>query len=200
MCVAGTRSGSPNTARQSGTNGPRYRSLLHLVTGPPPMKRILGPLLLVLLIAGVGWGIWRSVGDSLRHRNVTPVHGLVGSEKSPYLTDPRVLAILRRHGLDVQVEKAGSREMAARTDLSKYDFAFPAGAPAAIKLMQQTGVKKSHNPFFTPMAVASWRPIVTVLSSNGMVRQEPDSTLILDMHKLLDVMRRGTRWRDSPRN
>lgn len=164
------------------------------------MKRVLGPLLLIVLIAGVGWGIWRSVGQSLSSRQVVTVRGLVGSEKIPYLTDPRVLAILRRHGLDVQVEKAGSREMAARTDLSKYDFAFPAGAPAAIKLMQQTGVKKSHNPFFTPMAVASWRPIVTVLSSNGMVRQEPDSTLILDMHKLLDVMRRGTRWRDLPRN
>jgi hypothetical protein len=166
----------------------------------PPMKRILGPLLLLILVAGVGWGIWRSVGESLRNRNVVAVRGLVGSEKVPYLTDPRVLAILRRHGLDLQVEKAGSREMAARTDLAKYDFAFPAGAPAAIKLMQQTGVKKSYNPFFTPMAIASWRPIVSVLTANGMVRQTGDSTLILDMHKLLAVMRRGTRWRDLPGN
>jgi len=164
------------------------------------MKRILGPLLLMILIAGVGWGIWRSVGQSLRNRNVVTVRGLVGSEKVPYLTDPRVLEILRHHGLDLQVEKAGSREMAARTDLVKYDFAFPAGAPAAIKLMQRTNVKRSYNPFFTPMAIASWRPIVAVLASNGMVRQARDSTFILDMHKLLPLMRRGTRWRDLPGN
>src|SRR5262245_31074995 len=164
------------------------------------MKRILGPLLLILLLAGVGWGIWRSVGESLRNRNVVTVRGLVGSEKVPYLTDARVLALLRRHGLELQVEKAGSREMAARTDLVKYDFAFPAGAPAAIKLMQQTGVKKSYNPFFTPMAIASWRPIVAVLATNGVVRQTGDSTFILDMHKLLAVLRGGTRWQALPGN
>jgi hypothetical protein len=164
------------------------------------MKRVLGPLLLLLLVVGVGWGIWRSASESLLSRNVVEVRGLVGSEKIPYLTDPRVVSVLRRHGIDLHVEKAGSREMAARTDLAHYDFAFPAGAPAALKLMQQTGVKRSYNPFFTPMAIASWKPIVAVLTANGIARQGADGTPILDMRKLLGVMQRGTRWRDLPRN
>jgi len=78
------------------------------------MKRILGPFLLLLPVVGVGWGILRSVRESLRSRHVAPVRGLVGSEKVGYLTDPRVVAALKKHGLDLQVEKAGSREMAAR--------------------------------------------------------------------------------------
>src|SRR5690349_10402115 len=159
------------------------------------MKRVLGPVLLIALLAGVGFALWRSLRESLGNRRVVVVRGLVGSEKMAYLTDPRVLKALRRHGLDLHVEKAGSREMAARTDLTQYDFAFPAGAPAATKLMQQTGAKKSYNPFFTPMVVASWKPIVEVLASNGLVRSGSDSTELLDMHKLLGVMRSGSRWR-----
>jgi hypothetical protein len=164
------------------------------------VKRILGPLLLVLLVVGVGWGIVRSVRSALSSRHVVPTRGLVGSEKVAYLTDPRVVALLRKHGLDLTVEKAGSREMATRTDLTRYDFAFPAGAPAATKLMQQTGVKKSYNPFFTPMAVASWKPIVAVLAANGMAHAGTDGTQVLDMHKLFAVMRTGTRWKDLPHN
>jgi hypothetical protein len=164
------------------------------------MRRIVGPLLLVALLVGVGWALWRSVGESLGSRRVVEVRGLVGSEKMGYLTDPRVLAELRKHGLDLHVEKAGSREMTLRTDLAHYDFAFPAGAPAATKLMQQTGVKKSYNPFFTPMAVASWKPIVQVLAVDGIVRPGADSTMSLDMHKLLAVMHSEQRWRDLPHN
>jgi len=164
------------------------------------MKRIFGPLLLLLLVVGVGWGIMRSVRLWLGNRQVVAVRGLVGSEKIPLLTDPRVLAVLRRHGLDLQVEKSGSREMASRTDLRRYDFAFPAGAPAAAKLMQQTHVTKSYNPFFTPMTVASWKPIADVLAANGIVQRGADSVLTLDMHQLLAVMRRGSRWRDLPHN
>lgn len=164
------------------------------------MKRVLGPLLLIALVAGVGWALWRSLHESLGNRRVVSVRGLVGSEKIAYLTDPRVLAELHKRGLDLHVEKAGSREMASRTDLSRYDFAFPAGAPAATKLMQQTGVKKSYNPFFTPMAVASWKQIVDVLAADGIVRRGSDGTSLLDMHKLLTVMRAGSRWRDLPHN
>ncbi|HKE89583.1 MAG TPA: hypothetical protein VKB45_04540 [Gemmatimonadales bacterium] len=164
------------------------------------MKRVIGPLLLVALLVGVGWALWRSLGESIGNRKVVTVRGLVGSEKVAYLSDPRVLAELRKRGIDLHVEKAGSREMATRADLAHYDFAFPAGAPAATKLMQQTGAKKSYNPFFTPMVVASWKPIVDVLAANGIVHQGADSTVLLDMHKLLTVMRSGSRWRDLPHN
>ena len=93
----------------------------------------------------------------------TPVTGLIGSEKAPLFADLRVQKALARHGLVVTVQKAGSREIASRSDLKSFDFAFPAGVPAAEKIQRELGISKSHNPFFTPMVIASWRPIADLL-------------------------------------
>ncbi len=171
------------------------------------MRKLIGPLLLLALIVGVGYAILRSGKAVTARKNaereaaaITPVRGLVGSEKVAYLSDPRVLEILRKHGIDLKIEKSGSREMAARTDLKKYDFAFPAGAPAAIKIGRVTGTSKSYQPFFTPMAIASWQAIVDILVANDLVRRSDSTTYVLDLHKLLPIMEAGKRWRDLPHN
>lgn len=171
------------------------------------MRKLLGPLLLVALIVGVGYAIRRSAKDVLARRaadraaaEIKPVRGLVGSEKLAYLSDPRVLAVLRQHGIDLKAEKSGSREMAVRSDLKKYDFAFPAGVPAATRLARTLGISKSYQPFFTPMTIASWKPIVDVLTANGIARQLDSTTVVLDLHKLIPVIQNGRRWRDLPHN
>jgi len=93
-------------------------------------RRILGPLLSVILILGVGTAIFFSVRDQLAARRVVTVTGLIGSEKEEFFRDSRVVAVLRDNGIAVEFEKAGSRQIATSYDLSKYDFAFPAGVPA----------------------------------------------------------------------
>lgn len=170
-------------------------------------QRVLGPLLLILLIVGVGFAFYISSTRAAHDRAaqqaagaVVTVTGLIGSEKKEYLTDPRVLDILRRNDIDLKVETVGSREMATRTDLKTYDFAFPAGVPGATKIMQVTGVKKSVSPFFTPMAIASWRPIADVLIANGIVRKRNEYYYIVDMKRLLDAIAADKRWRDLPHN
>src|SRR5262249_34952679 len=136
-------------------------------------NRIVGPVLAVILFAGVGYGIYRSASDAKSRRGEVgggaPVtlHGLVGSEKVDYLTDQRVVQALAEGGITLRMDKSGSRERAARPDLKEYDFAFPAGVPAATKILQVSGAKRSYTPFFTPMAVASWLPIASVLEANG---------------------------------
>src|ERR1700687_897037 len=139
-------------------------------------QRVLGPLLLILLVIGVAFAIYVSSTQQRAQRaaqraasQVVTVTGLIGSEKKEYLTDPRVLEILTKHGINLKVETVGSREMAARTDLKNYDFVFPAGVPGATKIAQATGVKKSSSPFFTPMTIASWKPIAEILIANGIV-------------------------------
>src|SRR5262249_33767444 len=116
--------------------------------------------------------------------------------KEEFFKNPEVLDTLRRAGFIVQVEKAGSREIAG-FDLKKYDFAFPGGMPAAEKIRREAHVNKSHVPFFTPMAVASLRAIAQILHANGMA-QAQGSYYLLDMGKLLDAMAAGKRWRDLP--
>lgn len=159
------------------------------------MKRFLGPLLLIILILGVGAGIFFSVRDQLISRQVVTVRGLIGSEKEPFFQDQRVKDALRRGGFIVQYEKAGSRQIATSFDLSKYDFAFPAGVPAAEKIRQERKASKSYDVFFTPMAIASWKPIAEILTANG-IAQNKGTYYTLDMSAALKLMADGKRWSD----
>ena len=166
-------------------------------------QRILGPLLLILLVIGVVFAIYVSTTQQRTQRaaqlaasQVVVVTGLIGSEKKEYLTDPRVLDVLRRNGIDLHVETVGSREMSSRTDLKSYDFAFPAGVPGANRIAAVTGVKKSVSPFFTPMTVASWKPIADILIANGIVTKRDSHYYIIDMKRLLDAIAEEKRWKD----
>jgi hypothetical protein len=163
------------------------------------VRRVLGPVALIVLVVAVVLAVYLSSQDAARRRAeraVVTVHGLIGSEKQVYLTDPRVLAELRKNGIDLRVETSGSRDMANRTDLKTYDFAFPAGAPAGQRLKQLVGAKDVYTPFFTPMAVASWKPIAQILIANGIVRKIGNQFYIVDMPALLNAETSGKRWRD----
>ena len=154
---------------------------------------------LLILLIGVAFAVYVSTQDAARRRAdraVVTVRGLVGSEKEAYLRDPRVLDELRKNGIALTIETAGSRDMAGRADLKTYDFAFPAGAPAGQRLKALVGAKNVYTPFFTPMAVASWKPIAQILIDNGIVRRTNGQYYIVDMPRLLAVETSGKRWHD----
>lgn len=159
------------------------------------MKRLIGPLLLVLLLAGVGTAIYFSVRDSFVQRSVVTVRGLVSSEKEEFFRDPLVTAALKRGGFTVEYEKAGSRQIATSYDLKPYDFAFPAGAPAATKIMTTAPGAQSYDVFYTPMVIASWKPIVQILMANGVVT-EANGIYTFNMEAYLKLVDADTRWRD----
>lgn len=164
------------------------------------MRRLIAPILAVILIAGVGFLIFRSVQE----KQVITVTGLIGSEKQAFFDDPRVQQALRRHGLEVHYEKVGSRRIAteggAKGLVSNYDFGFPAGVPAATRIDNEYNVKKKYDVFFTPMTIASWKPVVDVLEANGIVANRGDYYGIIDMNKLVGYMVQGTRWNELPNN
>src|SRR5262249_26046243 len=83
---------------------------------------------------------------------------------------PRVQRALAKHGFEVQVDTAGSRAIATTVDLSKYDFAFPAGTPQAQKIRTDHHVSTSYVPFFTPMAIATFTDIAHILEKAGVTR------------------------------
>lgn len=162
------------------------------------VKRLLGPLLTILLLGGVGVALYLSIGEQAAERRLIEVRGLIGSEKEALFRDERVRSVLRRqHGLEVHAEKAGSRQIATAYDLANYDFAFPAGVPAAEKIRQEVPSKpQSYNPFYTPMAVASWRPIAEILVANGIAERRDDHYYIIDMARLLQLIAEGRRWNE----
>ncbi|MHC1770387.1 MAG: hypothetical protein AB9907_01400 [Flexilinea sp.] len=163
------------------------------------MKRLLGPLLLVVLIVSVGVAIFFSANQQLALRKIVTVKGLIGSEKEQFFNDPGVIDALRKGGIEVRFDKAGSRTIATTQDLSQYDFVFPSGVPAATKLRQDHKSAKSYDEFFTPMAVASWKSIAGILESNGLVRNMGEY-YSLDMAAYLQMAANNVRWNELKNN
>lgn len=163
------------------------------------MRRLLGPLLLVVLVIGVGAGIYFSVNQQLALRQVITVRGLIGSEKEAFFKDPKVITALRKGGLEVKFDKAGSRSIATTPDLSKYDFVFPSGVPAATKLRQDHKSAKAYDEFFTPMAIATWKSIAAILEANGLAKDR-GGYYTLDMAAYLQLVADNKRWSDLTNN
>ena len=166
------------------------------------MRRWLGPLLGILLLGGIGVGIYFSAQEQqlltqqqALERQQVVARGVIGSEKEDFFRDAKVVETLRQRGLTVTVEKAGSRQIATLPTLEQYDFVFPAGLPGAEKIRRERRARSVYTPFFTPMVMASWQPIAEILERNGLARRAGDY-YFLDMKKLIDLMNAGKRWRD----
>jgi hypothetical protein len=165
------------------------------------MSRILGIGLAVVL----GIGVIAAIGISYaQSHNSAPTHlvtvrGVIGSEKLPFFQDSGVVAEFHARGYDVQVDTAGSRQIATSVDLSRYDFAFPAGEPAGIKIQQDHHARATYVPFFTPMAIASFKSIAGLLKSQGVVTTVNGADM-LDVKAFLALVAQNKRWSDIPNN
>ena len=133
--------------------------------------------------------------------SMVTVTGVIGSEKQPFFDDPEVKAALRSHGYDVRVDTAGSRQIATTTDLSKYDFAFPAGVTAAEKIKRDRKVLGTYEPFYTPMVVASFKPLADLLAAQKpAVATAAGGYYTIDMKAYMDLVAQKKRWTDLAAN
>ncbi|MFE3445922.1 three-helix bundle dimerization domain-containing protein [Nocardia sp. NPDC059180] len=123
---------------------------------------------------------------------LTVVEGVVGSEKMAFFDDPRVVAALAKHGLDADVRSAGSRQIATSVELDTVDFAFPSSLPAAERIQREAGVSAQYTPFSSPMVIATFQPIVDLLTRVGVVKPGPVPTF--DVSAYLDMVARGVQW------
>lgn len=136
-------------------------------------------------------------------QNGTPtVRGIVGSEKEPFFTDERVRARFVCIGLPLAIDPKGSRQMltALTAPNHGYSFAFPASTPTAEKLTRELKITERIPVFSSPMAVATFKPIVNVLTKAGVVQPGSDGDPVVRMSALLDLARNGTRWNQLPGN
>ncbi|WP_278262289.1 hypothetical protein [Nocardia sp. AG03] len=129
---------------------------------------------------------------------LTVVRGVVGSEKVAFFQDENVVRVLAEHGVRVEVEPAGSRQIATTVDLSRYDFAFPSSSPAAERVQRQRGITTKYTPFSSPIAIATYRPIAELLTAAGVIVPGPVATF--DMHRYLELTAGGVQWDDLPGN
>ncbi|GAA4208135.1 hypothetical protein GCM10022252_72810 [Streptosporangium oxazolinicum] len=165
------------------------------------MKRWIGIGLALLLGVAVAAAIVvGNRGGGTETRELTLVRGVIGSEKKPFFDDRRVRAVFAGHGLRVEVDTAGSRQIATSVDLGKYGFAFPSSAPAAEKIRRDRGATRTFAPFSSPMAIATFTPIVDVLVRAGVVRDSGQGYQVFDIQKYLGLVAKGTRWDKLPGN
>ncbi|MFD4439594.1 three-helix bundle dimerization domain-containing protein [Nocardia sp. NPDC058519] len=128
----------------------------------------------------------------------TVVRGVVGSEKMSFFADERVVKVLADNGIRVQVEPAGSRQIATTVDLGAFDFAFPSSIPAAERIQRQRNITTKYTPFSSPIAIATFRPIADLLTAAGVIKPGPVATF--DMNKYLELAGTGVQWDDLPDN
>src|SRR5260370_5283951 len=164
-----------------------------------PMNRVLGLSLAALLAVGVLVAIVASyvLGQLSPAASLVTGGGVIGSEKQPYFQDPDVIKVFHDHGYDVQVDVAGSRQIATTVDLSKYDFAFPAGVPQANKIKADHKAKATYSPFYTPMAIASFKTIADLLVQAGVLTNQGGAYL-LDVHAYLKLGPANKLWTERP--
>ncbi|MFF2083362.1 three-helix bundle dimerization domain-containing protein [Nocardia sp. NPDC058176] len=128
----------------------------------------------------------------------TVVRGVVGSEKMAFFADERVVEVLADNGITVEVEPAGSRQIATSVDLDRYDFAFPSSSPAAERIQRARGVTAKYTPFSSPIAIATYRPIAELLTAAGVITPGPVASF--DMNRYLELAAGGVQWDDLPGN
>ncbi|WP_433292195.1 hypothetical protein ACQPZQ_04115 [Pseudonocardia sp. CA-142604] len=161
-------------------------------------RRVLSWLLALALLVVVGVVVFRDIGGGESEPTaLTTVTGVIGSEKSAFFADQRVLDVFRANGLEVRVDPAGSRQIATTVRLDDYDFAFPSSSPAADKLLAERPAARTYAPFSSPMAVATFAPIVDLLTQAGVVSP---GTTTFDVHRYLALAAADTRWDQLPGN
>lgn len=172
------------------------------------MKKGLGVALAVVLAVAVGLAVVfggrlgngsGGNGGARPGEGMTTLRGVVGSEKEPFFRDQRVKDALAAHGLTVQVTGAGSRDIANLPDLDVYDFVFPSSAPAADKIRRTGKAKGVYAPFFSPIGIATYKPIVDVLAKNGIATQVGGHWMF-DMDAYSALAAKKTRWDQLPGN
>ncbi len=134
---------------------------------------------------------------------LTAVRGVIGSEKEAFFKDQRVSARFVCAGLSVTVDASGSREMLTaleRPNRDGYGFAFPGSTATAKKIMNELAITDSFKPFSSPMAVATFKDVVDVLTKAAIVQPASDGGMVVDVKALLDVARKGTLWDQLPGN
>ncbi|WP_433187342.1 hypothetical protein [Actinoallomurus sp. CA-150999] len=153
------------------------------------MRRLISMALAGVLAVGVLIAIIEGRGSS--HGAIT-IRGVIGSEKQAFFDDPQVQKAFTRNGLKVEVDSAGSRQIATSIDLKRYDFAFPSSAPAADRIQQQRGITTKYTPFSSPMVIATFQPIAELLAREGVARH--GATWTFDMSRYLRLVARKVRW------
>ncbi len=159
------------------------------------MRGLLIGFGILLLVGGLGVGIWYYLDEKAEVR----IKGMIGSEKSSFLENEQVKAILKKkYGIVVDYVRAGSIEMVSEETKADIDFLWPSSQVALeiFKIKQGDKIVRSENIFNSPIVIYSWDIIVNALVKTGIVKKELSTYYVTDMPGMLKMIREGKKWSD----
>jgi hypothetical protein len=132
---------------------------------------------------------------------VQTLSGLIALDVEPYFQDPRVQKVLLDNGFKLNLQRVGSRDMAARVVPGQTpDFFYASGVVAANQIGDAARkaqlASTVYSPIYTPMVIASWVPIARILAANGMARETSPGVWQVDLARLTQTMLDKKRWKD----
>ncbi|MEU7739765.1 three-helix bundle dimerization domain-containing protein [Nonomuraea sp. NPDC049158] len=160
-----------------------------------PSRKVLLPIGLAVAVVVVAAVVVVNLGKEEAPPPPPPltiVRGVIGSEKKAFFEDPQVVRAFADKGVKVEVESAGSRQIATSMDLSRFDFAFPSSAPAGEYIQRKRKVSTKYTPFSSPMAIATFQPIADLLTTAGVVKQGPVPTFNIGHY--LELVTTDAKW------
>lgn len=160
-------------------------------------------LLFVILFAILlSVGIWFSSskdGGAIILKKSVDISGVITSEKENFFKDERVITILKENGINLQYTRMTSDKIGQAksvNDLGVYsDFIFPSGIQTAEKVRNNFKGSQSYNIFYSPMIIATWKPIVDILRANGATKKVGQYEAI-DLNVLLKFAQDDIRWKN----
>src|ERR1700733_11729858 len=159
------------------------------------MRGIFIGLGLFILAAVIGVAWWYK-GN---RKQELAIKGIVGSEKSNFLENPKVKEILKtKYGLTIDYSREGSIEMVSEKVKDDIDFLWPSSQVALeiFRTTQPAKLVKSDLIFNSPIVIYSWDTVVSVLVNKGLVKKENDTYYITNMAGLINYIRQGKKWSD----
>jgi hypothetical protein len=159
------------------------------------MRGIFIGLGLFILAAVIGVAWWYKGNRKAE----LAIKGIVGSEKSNFLENPRVKEILKtKYGLTIDYSREGSIEMVSEKVKDDIDFLWPSSQVALEIFKNNQGARllKSELVFNSPIVLYSWDIVVKALAAQGIIRTEDSVAYITEMDKLIHWELTGKSWPD----
>jgi hypothetical protein len=161
----------------------------------------LKAVFLIIFAGIIGAAIWFSStkdGGSISLKDKVSLKGIITSEKENFFKDERVKAIFEKNGINLQVSRMSSGKIAeAKTlvDIDNSDFIFPSGIQTSEKVKTNFKSSQAYNIFYSPMVIATWKPIVDILRTNQLTKKVGDYEA-LDMEAFMKLAQKDVRWKD----
>lgn len=154
----------------------------------------------VALLGLAGYSAWdknKQKTEVAAVGSLTPVSGVITSEKDTFLNDPAFLKLAADNGFTFQSQKWTSDQILAARDKKDFgayaDFVFPSSNQVSDKVKERFKGSQASTVLYSPMVIATRTPIVDILASNNLLLNKGNYQA-LNMPQFLDLMAKKTKW------